>query len=137
MKAWILGAVLTLTVSPLAAGAANAFPGTWRGMASVNGMSCTITVAMTAHATYSQIAQCGGYATGQSGPYRVFPNGTITLDVTDWTPRRRLIHGAYGDHFETNAQPAGGSYAYTFKSPNTMVWRDIHYNGVITFHRVH
>jgi hypothetical protein len=118
-------------------GAQDSFAGSWSGPVAVNGMSCRIDLVMTA-GTYNQLARCGTYVTGQSGAYRVFPNRTISLTVTNWTPKSRYIVGAQAGtgHYEANAKPPGGTYRYVFTNANTMVWRDANFGGTITYRRV-
>jgi hypothetical protein len=136
MNARILCAAAAFAALPAAATAASPFAGTWQGGVTMNGIPCTFRLVITGTA-YSQLARCGTAATSQSGPFRVFANHTLTLGVTDWSPRRRYVADTgYTGHYETNAQPPGGTYAYAFGNANTMTWRDVHYGGVITFHRV-
>jgi hypothetical protein len=135
MKAMIMGAALLLAAAPLCAGGASQLAGTWRATPTVNGMPCTLTLVISPGATYSQTVRCGMMATMQSGPYRLFPNGTLTLGVTDWMPRTHMVVMQGGTHVETNARPPGGSYVIAFRGPNVMVWRDTHYGGAITLRR--
>jgi len=135
----LAAAAVAFGVLPVAATAQSndRFAGTWRAAMTINGMQCTLTVAMTTTATYVENDRCGPYATGQSGTYRTFPNGLLVRTVTDWTPRQRyIVDAGGGGHYETNAKPPGGTYRVTFTSNTTMVWRDANMGGVATFHRV-
>ncbi|HEV3087827.1 MAG TPA: hypothetical protein VGX96_11430 [Candidatus Elarobacter sp.] len=128
----------TLFAVPAASAAQNSLSGVWRGFVQMNGMQCRFDLVMTPSGTYTETDRCGPYATGQSGTYRVFPNGTLSREVTDWMPKSRYIVGAQvgTGHYEPNAKPPGGTFRYTFTSPNTMIWRDVNFGGSITFHRV-
>ncbi|HEX3464257.1 MAG TPA: hypothetical protein VHS78_09455 [Candidatus Elarobacter sp.] len=130
--------VVVLAALPLAGAAQDEFPGTWHATFPMAGMRCAFDLVMTANGTYHEIERCGTIATSQSGTYRIFPNGVISRSVEDWTPKQRYIVGAQvgTGHWETNAKPAGGTFRYRFTSPNAMVWRDVNFGGVITFHRV-
>ena len=92
---------------------------------------------MTTTGTYSETERCGSLATGQSGTYRVFPNHTISFVVTSFFPTRRyVLDNGYSGHYEPNAKPPGGSFAYRFTTPNRLVLRDINYGGTLTYRRV-
>jgi hypothetical protein len=93
---------------------------------------------MTLTGTYSETARCGPYATGQSGTYRVFPNRILSRTATDFFPKTRYVVGAQvgTGHTEPNATPPGGTFRYTFTTPNTMIWRDVNFGGTITYRRV-
>ena len=130
--------VLAVAALPLASAAQSTLAGTWHGVAAVNGMRCTFDRVMTPTGTYSEIERCGPYATSQRGTYRVFPNHTVSFVVEDFTPRQRYVVDAVPGtgHTEQNATPPGGTFRYTFTSPNTMVWTDVNFGGTITFRRV-
>jgi hypothetical protein len=130
--------VAALFAVPAPADAQGPFAGTWRGFVPVNGMQCRFDLVMTPTGTYSETARCGPYVTGQTGTYRVFPNGILSRTVTDWTPRTRYIVDAQPGtgHTEYNAKPPGGTFRYTFTTPNAMVWRDVNFGGTITYRRV-
>ena len=130
--------VFALAVLPVASAAQDSFPGTWRATYPMAGMRCVFDLVMTSTATYHEIERCGTLATSQSGTYRIFPDGVISRSVADWTPKERYIVGAQPGtgHWETNAKPSGGTFRYRFTSPNTMVWQDVSFGGVITFNRV-
>ena len=119
-------------------GAQSPFAGSWTGTVTLNAIRCRFDLVMTAD-HYNEVARCGPYATGQSGTYRVFPNGTISRTVTDWTPKSRYLVDAQPGtgHYEQNAKPPGGTFRYTFTNADTMVWRDATYGGTITYRRVH
>jgi hypothetical protein len=53
-------------------------------------------------------------------------------------PRQRYIVGTVPGtgHYEPNATPPGGTFRYSFPSPNTMVWTDVNAGGTITYRRV-
>ena len=134
---------LTFAVLLAAAGTApvaaqNGLAGSWRGTVVVNGMRCTFDRVIVQNGNYSEIERCGPYATGQSGTYHVFANHTISFIVADWTPKQRYVVGAYPGmgHYEDNARPPGGTFQYSFTSPNTMVWRDVNFGGTIVYRRV-
>jgi hypothetical protein len=130
-------ALFALSAIPIASSAQDPFPGTWHGAASLNGMSCTFDRVMTTSGTYSETARCGTLATGQSGTYRVFPNHTISHVVTNWFPTQRYVmDNGYSGHYEQNARPPGGSFAYSFTTPNTLVLRDLNTGGSLTYRRV-
>ncbi len=130
--------VAALFAVPAAGAAQGTLAGTWRGFVPVNGMQCRFDTVMTPTGTYTETVRCGPYATGQSGTYCVFPNGVLSRTVTDWTPKSRYVVGAQvgSGHYETNAKPPGGTFRYTFTSPDTMVWRDVNFGGTITYRRV-
>lgn len=131
--------VAALLAAPAASFAQDPFAVTWRGFVAVNGMQCRFDLVMTPTRTYSETARCGSLATGQRGTYRVFPNRTISRTVTDFFPRTRYVVDAQPGtgHTETNATPPGGTFHYTFTTPNTMVWRDVNFGGTIIYRRVH
>jgi hypothetical protein len=130
-------ALLALSAVPVASSAQDPFPGTWHGVAAVNGMSCTFDRVMTTTGTYSEIERCGTLATGQSGTFHVFPNHTISFVVTDWTPKQRYVmDSGYSGHYEPNAKPPGGTFAYTFTTPNALVFRDVNFGGSLTYRRL-
>ncbi len=136
--ACIVAVVAVLLAAPTASFAQNPFAGTWRGFVAVNGIQCRSDLVMTPSGTYSETARCGPYATGQRGTYRIFPSRIISRTVTDFFPRTRYVVDAQvgSGHTETNATPPGGTYRYTFTTPNTMVWRDVNFGGTITYRRV-
>jgi hypothetical protein len=140
MRRAVLAFVLGLLIlgAPVAGGAQNSFAGTWRGFVTVNGMQCTFDLVMMVNGTYNEMGRCGTLATGQSGTYRAFSNGTLSRTVTNWTPRQRYIVGAQvgTGHWEDNARPPGGTFQVTFSNPNTMIWRDVNFGGSITYRRV-
>jgi hypothetical protein len=92
-------------------------------------------VRLAVTARYSEAIPCGSYMTWQSGTY-AFANGVIARTVVDWEPKQRYVmdNGYYG-HYEPNTKPAGGSFRVAFTSPSTMVWRDLHLGGTITYQR--
>ena len=130
-------ALFSLSAVPLTSSAQEPFPGTWHGVAPVNGMSCTFDRVMTTTGTYSEAAHCGSMATFQSGTYHVFPNHTVSFVVTNYSPTRRyVLDSGYSGHWEPNAKPPGGTFAYTFAGPNTLTFRDVNFNGTLTYHRL-
>ena len=132
-----IAALFAVSALPLASSAQDPFAGRWHGVASVNGMSCTFDRVMTTTGTYSETERCGSLATGQSGTYRVFPNHTISFVVTNFFPTQRYVmDNGYSGHYEPNAKPPGGSFAYRFTTPNTLVLRDVNYGGTLTYRRV-
>jgi hypothetical protein len=134
-----LAAAVLVLAAVLPAGAGESpFAGTWRATYPMAGMQCVFDLVMTAKGTYHEIERCGTVVTSQSGTYRLFPNGVISRTVEDWTPKQRYIVGARvgSGHWEANAKPSGGMFAYRIVSANTMVWRDVNFGGIITFHRV-
>lgn len=132
-----IAALFVVSAVPVAGSAQGPFVGRWHGVASVNGMSCTFDRVMTTSGTYSETARCGTLATGQSGTYRVFPNHTISHVVTSWFPTQRYVmDNGYSGHYEQNARPPGGSFAYSFATPNTLVLRDLNTGGSLTYRRV-
>ena len=123
---------------PLASAAQDPLAGSWRAFYPVNGMNCQFDLVMTPTGKYYELAHCGPYATSQSGTYRTFPNNVIGRTVLDWTPRSHYIVGAAvgTGHTELTAKPPGGTYRYTFTTPNTMVWRDMNQGGSLTYRRL-
>jgi len=126
-----------LAAAPRAGVAAQPFAGTWRALATTGGMQCRFDLVMTTTNDYIEQARCGPYLTSQRGWYRVFANGTLSRVVTNWSPTQHLVVDAGGgSHFEPSSRPPGGSYRFTFTTPNTMVWRDVNLGGTLTWHRV-
>jgi hypothetical protein len=134
----IVAASLSLCMTPLPGAAQETLAGSWHGSVTVNGMACTFDRVMTPTGTYSEIERCGSLVTGQRGTYKVFPNHVIGFSVSDWMPKQRYVVDAVpgSGHYEPNAQPPGGTFRYTFTSPDTMVWRDVNFGGTIVYHRV-
>jgi hypothetical protein len=122
--------------TPPASSALSPMVGSWHGVATLNGMSCTFDRVITP-GTYSEIERCGTLATSQRGTYRIFPNSTVSFVVQDFTPRRRYVQDTgYAGHWELNATPPGGTFRYTFVNANTMVFRDVNLGGSLTYRRV-
>jgi len=134
-RARFAAAVLVLGLAAPLAAAPNPFDGTWQSLLAANGMRCAVKLIMSAGQRYSEAIQCGGYMTWQSGTY-VFANGILVRNVVDWQPKQRyVLDNGYSGHYEANAKPPGGSFRVAFTSPNTMVWRDVHFSGTITYQR--
>lgn len=92
---------------------------------------------MSAGQRYSELIQCPSMMTWQSGTYVVSPEGVLIRNVIDWEPKRRyVLDTGYSGHYEPNAKPPGGSFRVKFTSPDSMVWQDVNFGGILTFRRL-
>jgi len=136
-----LAIFLIALVAPLAAQAqTNPFVGSWRGIATVNGMAVTFNLVMQPNQTYSQQLQAGSMMTLQTGSYRV-ANGMIAFAVVDWQPKTQPVYhptGTVGGYYtqQPMAKPPGGTFRYQFTSPTSVTLQDVSLGGIITFTRV-
>jgi hypothetical protein len=132
---FLIAALLVVLAAPLVP-AQNRFEGSWTAVLAVGGQRCTVNLIMGPGQRYSEIVRCGTLITRQAGTYVLGQNGLLVRNVMDWDPKRRWVQDTgYRGHWEINAKPPGGSYQVTFASPNTMVWKDVNFGGVVTFRR--
>ncbi len=147
----VAGALLALALTAPIVASAQTLDGTWMASPTVGDLSCTMQTIMNS-GNYSELLKCGPYQTWQAGTY-VLSGGALVRNVNDFEPKWRWVvdggplvpynnYGRYREyqggprgHWERNATPPGGSFQVTFTSPNTMVWRDVNFHGVVTFQR--
>jgi len=131
----VLAALIAVLSFAQAASAANSLVGTWQSSFSVNGTGCSMQSVYQSDHSYSELLHCGSLMTHQSGTY-VLKNGLLVRSVTDWDPKQQWVVDAYGGgHYETMAEPPGGSYQVKFVDANTITLHDVNMGGSITMHR--
>jgi hypothetical protein len=111
--------------------------GRWQGY--YDGAAITIT--FLADGQYSQLVQGPSVTTTQSGPYTLAAPNTVSLGVTDWTPRTEQVYQAVGasrGHWTSHPapRPPECSDTYAFKGPNTLVLTDQPAQASITMKRL-
>jgi hypothetical protein len=111
--------------------------GRWQGY--YDGAAITITFEANGH--YSQLVQGPSVTTTQSGPYTLATPNTVSMRVSDWTPRMEHVYhnvGASHGYWSSRRalKPPDFSDTYAFSGPNTLVLTDQAAQGSITMKRL-
>ncbi len=111
--------------------------GQWRGVYS----GITMTITIQPNGQYTQTAQSGTLMTEQSGPYNLVAPNTIIFSVTNWAPKTMPVYhatGTSGGYYtqQPTTKPPGGTDAYVFNGPNTVILTDQIMHGSVTMTRV-